>query len=534
MRRRRGTGSIETYTDSSGRRRHRARLVLPTGEKKPVGVYDSLAEADVALGVAADKLTEGELGTEAGITLRQWGPKFLDQREDEKVRGIKTERNRWKNLVDASLLADIPMRQVTKRDAKAWVRWLESRTIRYKHAHPKNGEKLSRVTKQNALNLVRKAFEVAFEDVDGAPANPFAGVKLAKDKGRTHEPWTYLEPHEQTALLAAVPEPDRFLVAFALGTGLRQGEQWSLRPADVDAMATVVTVRYGSEGNPTKSGKIRRVPLFGIARDALLAWASHASRPKSVVVWPAASGDRRQKGEPSGWKGWLKAAGIERNVRWHDLRHTCASSLIAGWWGRKWTLYEVKEMLGHASITTTERYSHLADSALKLAAAETKPAVSPALRAETDVSAGATCGSRIHDLRFTKPHDSNGGARCSGEVGTAGGLSKRALDSKQGESGESRTIYRYWYEWTDENGERQFRGIEPPAAPPTAGLPDICQHCKEPIKFGLAMGTPIALCACIPTLTSMMRKPTPRWVSELPSDCSVDDVLTDLAPREPS
>ena len=163
------------------------------------------------------------------------------------------------------------------------------------------------------------------------------------------------------------------MVAFAIGTGLRQGEQWSLRWADVDLNKMELTVRYGSEGQPTKSGKIRRIPLFGLAKDAFVALLYHVgdAEPKRSVVFPALRGDRRQKGEPADWKAWVRAAGITRNVRWHDLRHTCASSLVAGWWGRRWSLYEVKEMLGHASITTTERYAHLADSALKLAARET-------------------------------------------------------------------------------------------------------------------------------------------------------------------
>ena len=63
--------------------------------------------------------------------------------------------------------------------------------------------------------------------------------------------------------------------------------------------------------------------------------------------------------------------GITRRVRWHDLRHTCASSLIAGWWGRRWSLEEVKGLLGHSSVKITERYAHLADSVLDVAASTT-------------------------------------------------------------------------------------------------------------------------------------------------------------------
>jgi site-specific recombinase XerD len=80
---------------------------------------------------------------------------------------------------------------------------------------------------------------------------------------------------------------------------------------------------------------------------------------------------------------YLAVAGITRgphevSVVWHSFRHTCAAALVSGMWARRWTLEEVKGLLGHESITTTERYAHLADSALRQAAAETyKPAISP-------------------------------------------------------------------------------------------------------------------------------------------------------------
>jgi site-specific recombinase XerD len=55
------------------------------------------------------------------------------------------------------------------------------------------------------------------------------------------------------------------------------------------------------------------------------------------------------------WKAVLKAAGIRRPFRFHDLRHSCASQLLMN--GA--SLMAVKEILGHESLKTTLRYAHL-------------------------------------------------------------------------------------------------------------------------------------------------------------------------------
>jgi integrase len=59
-----------------------------------------------------------------------------------------------------------------------------------------------------------------------------------------------------------------------------------------------------------------------------------------------------------------------RDARIYDLRHTCASSLAAGWCGRRWSLHEIKEALGHSSIVITMRYAHLGERAMRAAADE--------------------------------------------------------------------------------------------------------------------------------------------------------------------
>ncbi len=94
-------------------------------------------------------------------------------------------------------------------------------------------------------------------------------------------------------------------------------------------------------------------------------------------MFPTKRGYHRTK-PPKEWKKWLRAAGDHRRVRWHDLRHTCASFLLSGVVGRRWSMAELKEMLGHASVTTTERYAHFARSALFDAARESNAMITAA------------------------------------------------------------------------------------------------------------------------------------------------------------
>jgi integrase len=56
------------------------------------------------------------------------------------------------------------------------------------------------------------------------------------------------------------------------------------------------------------------------------------------------------------WSKIRDAAGV-KDFRWHDLRHSCASFLARG--GS--TLLQISDVLGHKSLASTKRYSHLAE-----------------------------------------------------------------------------------------------------------------------------------------------------------------------------
>lgn len=126
--------------------------------------------------------------------------------------------------------------------------------------------------------------------------------------------WTYLVMSEQDRICSAegIPFADRMAIAFAIGSGLRQGEQWTLHLADVHAFDEHphVIVRYGGrkrgQFQPPKNGKIRRVELFGRALEAARAWLAELPRwcPHNSfgLMWPTKRGCiRRDSKAPRGW-----------------------------------------------------------------------------------------------------------------------------------------------------------------------------------------------------------------------------------------
>jgi integrase len=139
------------------------------------------------------------------------------------------------------------------------------------------------------------------------------------------------------------------VVLLALNTGLRRGELLALQWADVDLVGALLTVR----GVSAKSGRTRRVPLNAEAVASLRRWRPDACEPTGIV-FPGRDG-QRMASLKTAWKTVATAARLE-GFTFHSLRHTFASWLVQ----RGVDLNTVRELLGHADLTMTLRYAHLA------------------------------------------------------------------------------------------------------------------------------------------------------------------------------
>jgi len=173
----------------------------------------------------------------------------------------------------------------------------------------------------------------------------------------------YLQPEELTALLAATEGDLHDIIAVAALAGLRQGEILGLKWGDVDFEARMIKVLrsyyqgHGFSDLKTSSSR-RAVPMPETLATVLEErWRSQGRPGPEVLVFPSSTGrplDRSnlitREFEPA-----LERAGL-RKVRFHDLRHTYASLMIAAGMDPK----ALQAAMGHSSIVVTmDTYGHL-------------------------------------------------------------------------------------------------------------------------------------------------------------------------------
>jgi integrase len=194
----------------------------------------------------------------------------------------------------------------------------------------------AKASSYKAVKLAKAAFRRAFRH-GTIRANPLEAVQ-ATQPPVSRAPEYYRDIH----LRALYGTAHAALWRFMVNTGVRRGEMAKAKREDVrDGILYVESVVTGR----TKSGKWRAIPLNA---DALAALGSLGAESLAGACADTLS-------------DWFKAdameAGIPGTLHW--LRHTFCTRLVqAGV-----SLYDVKMLAGHSSITVTEKYAHHAPSA---------------------------------------------------------------------------------------------------------------------------------------------------------------------------
>ena len=296
-----------------------------------------------------DVLAEARRGTLPGSV--RTGVTFADAAR-EWLRFIEEDRERkpstlvdYRSALKAHLLpafGEMPIEAITPEEIERWRKTLTG---------------LSNRSKNKLLIQLHGIFRRA-QMVWGLAANPLARVE--KHPMRPSGDIQVFSPEEVWALVrAAASEQDGAVFLTAAFTGLRMGELIALRWRDVDFAGSTIRVRTswaGGQLTTPKSGKVRAVPMAPDVAGVLaqLGRREHWTGDDDLVF----VGEAGSYLDGSALRRRYKEAlsrGALRPMRFHDLRHTFGTRMIA-----KADIRRVQEWMGHADIQTTMRYLHYA------------------------------------------------------------------------------------------------------------------------------------------------------------------------------
>jgi integrase len=250
-----------------------------------------------------------------GQAAKRWLETFVQTRRNEK--GQKLTEGRVRQYLEP-YMGHYQVDRVTGEDFRAYRLWLERTT------------ELSATSVWHLLADCRCMFNWC-EEAGVVAKSPFPRRVMPKLQERLPDRLT----DEEAETLRSLPDPHGFVCRLAIGTGLRWGELTRAQASEVERDFLLV--------HHTKSRKVRRVPLTG---ELLAEVRSHVGR---LVPFASLS--------PGSFANSVRRmSGIER-FHAHQMRHTFACQ----WLERGGGLAALQQILGHASIETTQRYARLSD-----------------------------------------------------------------------------------------------------------------------------------------------------------------------------
>lgn len=270
--------------------------------------YEEACDSAVRAGLSA--LPQAATITE-GRSLRALTKRTLLTRYATSSDNTKHTMRHIYNVLERSFGADTVVTEVLRKDTlTVWVASMDDKAPATRNLY------------RAALStLVAEAAEAGL-----CPAFKLKNEKVANAKDK------YLTDDEEDRLMIHLRDDVRTLSRFMLLTGLRISEAVSVRPDHVQGNVL---------GNVGKGTKVRRVPLTEEARGLLEESGGWGHLSPTVVQ--------------NHLRRATHKAGIE-GVTPHTLRHTTASRLAQAGLG----MLQLQQFMGHANLTTTQRYSHLA------------------------------------------------------------------------------------------------------------------------------------------------------------------------------
>ena len=331
-----------------GRPRWRARYRDPAGRERSKSFTRKVDAERFLVAVEDAKLRGAYVDPAAGrVPFAEWAERWFRTTADLRP----SSRRTYRKLLDNQILPAFDRTTLGGIDTVAVREWIAGLV--------EQGLSPSRI--RNAHQVLSQVLAAGVEGGRIA-RNPAAGVRLPRIVRRSMH---FLTARQVEALAAVIDPRYALLVRFAAYTGLRAGELVALRVrhlnllrgrCEVGESATEVDGRlvWGS----TKTYAHRTVHLPRFLCEQLAAYLAERPHGPDDLVFTAPQGGplREQKFVAGIFKPAAARAGLPQRLRFHDLRHTCASLLIA----QGASVKAVQAQLGHASATVTlDRYGHL-------------------------------------------------------------------------------------------------------------------------------------------------------------------------------
>ncbi len=250
---------------------------------------------------------------------------------------------------------------VSLSDLRAWLAHEQTRALTPQHGKiPTTRDKAAR-TRARRVSALRSFYRFLARHLgteNPAPSlliRPRAKVPLPRPLPKPEA----AEAGEEIAALernSMVQERDKALFLLLYGGGLRISEALNLNISDLDAALAAGFLRVTGKG-----GRERLVPLVPRVSDTLRHWRRlHPSPAPDEPLFPGVRGGRLNPGVAQrAMREWRRSEGLPEHATPHALRHSFATHMMEG--GAD--LRAIQELLGHASLSTTQRYT-LADEAL--------------------------------------------------------------------------------------------------------------------------------------------------------------------------
>lgn len=267
-------------------------------------------------------------------TLSELAEKYIPYAETTKAE-TTTDREQFTMRILMKAFGDKKLHEITCQGIELY---MQKRTQEVKNAS---------VNRELALlrHMLNKAIDWGY-----LKFNPAQRVKPLKEPpGRDR----HLSDSERERLLDACTGTLKAIVLTALLTGMRKGELENLTWDDVDLECVEIALKR------TKNNEKRYIPISSELYPVLESLRNE--NPHSCYVFSKPDGTAYGNCR-KGFESACKRAGI-KDFRFHDLRHTFASSLVM----EGVDLRTVQELMGHKSIAMTTRYSHVSRPHLRAA-----------------------------------------------------------------------------------------------------------------------------------------------------------------------